>query len=105
MAFFIYFTGMALFFTKTYIQLALQLGILAYVAYYVLSSKLSFNKDVKQNLTFLLAWFGVFTLFAKLSESWAYSTKAEGNTVLTLFRILAIGIYEGIQKTISSAGR
>ena len=91
-AFFLYFTGMALFFTKTYIQLALQLGILAYVAYFKFSDKIHFNKAVKRNLTFLFAWFGVFTIFAKLSEGWAYSQKADSNTVLTLFRILAIAV-------------
>ncbi|MGM9551699.1 MAG: O-antigen ligase family protein [Clostridia bacterium] len=92
-AFFIYFTIMALFFTKTYIQLAAQLGIVAYVCYDVFITRdIRSKKEGYKNVKFLLLWFGLFVIFAALSAKWAYSTMADSNTVLTLFRILVIGI-------------
>lgn len=92
-AFFIYFTMMALFFTKTYIQLASQLAILVYVVYDVFFNKNIFQKPIaKKNVKFLVIWFGIFVLWATLSQYWAYDSKANSNTLLTLFRILVIGI-------------
>lgn len=91
-AFFIYFTVMALLFTKTYIQLAAQLGIIAYVVYQRAIVKQVKEKTVRTSLIYIIAWFGGFVLLAKLSEMWAYSTKLNSNTNLTLFRILVIAI-------------
>ncbi len=92
-AFFIYFTMMALFFTKTYIQLAAQLAILVYVVYDNFSGRKYLQKSASmKNVRFLIAWFGIFVLWAFLSKSWAYGIREDTNTLLTLFRILVIGI-------------
>ncbi len=94
-AFTLYFTIMACLFTKTYIQLAAQLGIITYVFYSCLNKKglrLRISQTVAQNEFFLLFWLGALTLLAALSGQWAYSTKADSNTVLTLFRMFVIGI-------------
>lgn len=93
MAFFVYFTTMALFYTKTYIQLASQLAILVYIVYVAFFNKKSINKaSAGKNVKFLLVWFGVFVLWAFLSKSWAYGIREDTNTILTLFRILVIGV-------------
>ena len=91
--FFIYFTMMALFFTKTYIQLATQLGILAYVAYDAFVRRRDIHKSIAiKNVKFLIVWFGVFVIWAFVSANWAYGIREDTNTLLTLFRILVIAI-------------
>ncbi len=93
MAFFIYFTVMALLFTKTFIQLAAQLGIIAYCIYVAFfKSSLFEKKQSFKNVKFLILWFGIFTVFVSLSTQWAYSKMPGSNTILTLYRILAVGI-------------
>ncbi len=91
--FLLYFTIMAVLYTRTYIQLAAQLGIIAYVGYvmYFKASPLKRRVGYK-NVKFLLIWFGLFTAFAMVSKFWAYGTKDGRNTLLILFRITAIGI-------------
>lgn len=89
--FFIYFTLMALFYTNTYIQLAAQLGILVYVAYSRITDRTGLRNTTKHSLFFLCLWFGLFTVFAKMSENWAYDIKPGSKTILTLFRIFVIG--------------
>lgn len=86
-AFTIYFTVMACLFTFTYIQLAAQIGIILYVLF----SRFKISMNVVKNELFLLRWFGFLAFLALFSSQWAYSTKAGSNTVLTFFRMLAIG--------------
>lgn len=89
--FFVYFTLMALFYTNTYIQLAAQLGILAYVAHARMGDIRRLNANAKKSLFFLCFWFGLFTVLAKVSEIWAYSIRPESKTLITLLRIFVIG--------------
>ena len=92
-AFTVYFTVMALLYTKTYIQLAAQLAILAYVAYDVLFRRHPQLRKVSfRNIKFLFLWFGLFSIWAFMSTQWAYSTMPNSNTLLTLFRIFMIGM-------------
>ena len=77
-AFTLYFTIMACLFTKTYIQLAAQLGIITYVFYSCLNKKglrLRISQTVAQNEFFLLYWLAALTLLAALTGQWSYSTK------------------------------
>lgn len=93
MAFLIYFTVMALLYTKTYIQLAAQLGIIVYVTYdFLLRKELKSRKAGLRNAKFMVLWFGLFTFWAMLSTQWAYSTMKDSNTLLTLFRITVVAL-------------
>ncbi len=93
-AFLIYFTVMALFYIKTYIQLAAQLSILLYVAYdvFIVRKNKKDKKAGKENVKFFVLWFGLFAGFAALSTRWAYSVMANSNTILTLTRMFVIGV-------------
>lgn len=91
-AFAFYFIMMCCCYTYTYVQLFVQLFILAYVAAPVLlKGKLVLSRQVLKNLCFYLLWFGGFTLLLYLSKFWAYSVYAGSKTMLTVFRIFAIG--------------
>ncbi|NLI20046.1 MAG: O-antigen ligase family protein [Clostridiales bacterium] len=88
-----YFTTMFCLYTVTYIQLAAQLSIVAYVlVQLVRKSKLRMKTRVLKHELFLLVWLGAFVGLAYLSQNWAYGIKEDSNTLLTLFRILIIGI-------------
>lgn len=87
-AFTIYFTMMFCLYTKTYIQLALQIGIILYVLF----SRFKVSMEVVKNEFFLLRWYGLLTLLSIVSTQWAYSVKDGSNTNLTLFRILVIAV-------------
>lgn len=87
-AFTIYFTLMFCLYTITYIQLALQVGIIVYVLF----SRFKISMSVVKNELYLLRWFGLLTLLSIVSAQWAYSVKPDSNTNLTLFRILVIGV-------------
>jgi hypothetical protein len=92
-AFAIYYTVMFILYSFTYIQLAVQIFIIGFVLLdYLLKRRLHIRRNVMRNVFFLLGWFGLFTLLAALSQGWAVSVKQDSNTLLTLFRILAIGL-------------
>ncbi|MCD7790920.1 MAG: O-antigen ligase family protein [Bacteroides thetaiotaomicron] len=93
LAFTLYFSVMFCLYTYTYIQLLAQLGIMAYVIFQYTNIKtLYINTDNLKNMRFYVCWFGFLVFAFYLSTKfWAYSTKAESNTLLTIFRIFAIG--------------
>lgn len=87
-AFTIYFTLMACCFTITYLQLAIQIGIILYVLF----SRFKVSMVIVKNEFFLLRWFGLLALLSIVSTQWAYGVKEGGNTNLTFFRILVIAV-------------
>lgn len=90
--FFIYFLTMMLFYTKTYIQLAAQLGIILYVFAPVVNRNFIISKRRLNNTFLYCRWFVLFCfLFFLSTKFWAYSTLVGSKTMLTIFRIAIIG--------------
>ena len=91
-AFAFYFVMMFCCYTYTYIQLFAQLFILAYVVGPIfIKGKLVLERQGLRNLVFYILWFGGFTLLLYLSKYWASSVYAGSKTMLSVFRIFAIG--------------
>lgn len=91
LAFTIYFTIMFCFYTFTYIQLAAQIGIIAYVVICIIKNPV-IDKEKIKNIVFFIIWFGIFTFLMYLSKFWAYSIAEGSKTMLTTFRIFIIGL-------------
>ncbi|MCM1113999.1 MAG: O-antigen ligase family protein [Clostridium sp.] len=93
-AFFLYFSVMFVLYTHTYIQLGIQLFIIAYVILTkFFSGKIILRKSTIRNAVFICLWFGLFTLLLFLSTKfWAYSTMMGSKTMLGVFRCFAIGL-------------
>lgn len=92
-AFFLYFSVMFVLYTHTYIQLGIQLFIIAYVILTkFFNGKIVLKKSTLKNMLFITLWFGLFTLLLFLSTKlWAYSTMANSRTMLGVFRCFVIG--------------
>lgn len=92
--FFIYFAVMFVFYMQTYIQLGIQLFIIAYVIIMkFFNGKIIIKKKSLDNAKFITLWFGVFTLLLFLSSQiWAYSTMEDSKTMLGVFRCFVIGL-------------
>ncbi len=94
LAFFIYFAVMFCLYGFTWIQLGIQLFIIAYVVIrkinnYRITLKLN---DIK-NIILLILWFGMLTLLLYLSTKlWAYSYVSGSKTMLGVFRCFGIGL-------------
>lgn len=88
----VYFVLMSCFYTNTLIQLAAQLLILAYVFYPFIKSEFTIKHSKFKNVLFCLVWFGLLTIAFYASKKWAYSVNPESKTMLTMFRILIIGV-------------
>lgn len=92
--FFIYFSVMFVLYMQTYIQLGIQLFIIAYVIldkFY--NGKIVIKKSTLKNIIFISLWFGLFTLLLFLSSKfWAYSTLEGSKTMLGVFRCFVIGL-------------
>lgn len=92
-AFLIYFTIMACLYTINYVQLAAQLGIIAYVFFHRAKKV---PKRLIAQVFFLMKWFGTFVFVAFLSTRWAYAVQENSYTLSRLFRILVIAICMGL---------
>lgn len=90
LAFFTYFTVMCCLYTHTLIQLAAQIGIIAYVIFPFLK-KFVLTRSKLDNIRFYVLWFGAFTLLLYASKLWAYSINQGSKTMITVFRIFVIG--------------
>lgn len=89
----IYFCGMFTLYTKTYIQLALQIFIIIYTLFKIYKYNKDFVFKKYDIITLLLfaMWYGLLLFIAFLSKYlWAVYIKEGSNTVLTLFRIFTI---------------
>lgn len=91
--FFIYFSVMFVLYMQTFIQLGIQLFIIAYVVltkFY--DGKIVLKKRTLSNACFITLWFGLFTLLLFLSSQlWAYSHLEGSRTMIGVFRCFAIG--------------
>lgn len=91
--FFIYFSVMLCLYTHTYIQLGIQLLIIAYVVIKKFGTlRLRMSIENLKSIVFLVIWAGGLTLLMYASKYWAVASLADSNTVLTMFRIFAIGL-------------
>ncbi len=92
-AFFLYFSVMFVLYTHTYIQLGIQLFIIAYVILTkFFNGKIVLKKSTLKNMLFICLWFGLFTLLLFMSSKlWAYSTMSNSRTMLGVFRCFVIG--------------
>ncbi|MDE6470985.1 MAG: O-antigen ligase family protein [Eubacterium sp.] len=95
-AFFLYFAGMFCLFTHTYIQLFLQIFIIAYSVIKrvdVTGSTFRIKTNALKNIGFFILWFGLLTLLFFLSTKfWAYSHLAGSRTMIGLIKSSAVGI-------------
>ena len=85
-----YFVTMFCLYTYTYIQLAIQLFVIAYVIFPIFKSKKISVKRLR-DMKFYLLWFGTFTFLLFISRYWAYDTYSGSKTMITVFRIFIIG--------------
>ena len=91
--FFLYFVLMYPFYVYTYVQLGLQLALIGYVLFVRMKKwHGEIPGNVTRNILRLTAWFGLFMAVAMLSTTWAVYVKEGSSTLLTLFRIYAIGV-------------
>lgn len=89
-AFLLYFSTMFCLYTKTYIQLAAQIGIIAYASMVMFPNGRIKKSRIKHGMFFVM-WYFAFVVIAFASQRWAYSTYAGSKTLITLFRICIIG--------------
>lgn len=95
----LYFITMFCFYQHTYIQLAAQLFIIGYVFIKKLYQnvfqnvvKLKFSRTMLADLFFYLTWMGLLVLALYISgKTYAIYHFFDSNTVLTVFRVFAIG--------------
>lgn len=94
LAFFIYFTVMYCLYGYTYIQLGIQLFIIAYaVIKKIIDYRITFKTNQIKNLFLLVIWFGALVLLLYLSTKfWAYSYISDSKTLLGVFRCFGIGL-------------
>lgn len=90
-AFLLYFSVMFCFYTKTYIQLAAQVGIIAYGILTMMPDGRIKKSRIKHSM-FYVMWYVLFVALAFVSQKWAYSTYDGSKTLITLFRICVIGL-------------
>ena len=91
-AFALYFSTMFCLYTHTYIQLFSQIGIILYTLVIIIRRAKILKRTMKI-LVFYLLWYGLFLLMMYISKRWAFSINANSKTILTVFRILIIGMF------------
>ncbi len=94
LAFFIYFTVMFCLYTHTWIQLGIQLFIIAYVVIRKINNyRITLKLNMIKNIVLFVLWFGMLTLLFYLSTKlWAYSYISGSRTMIGVFRCFGIGL-------------
>ena len=94
LAFFIYFAVMFCLYGFTWIQLGIQLFIIAYVIIRKINDyRITLKLDMIKNIVLFVLWFGMLTLLLYLSTKfWAYSYIIGSKTMLGVFRCFGIGM-------------
>ncbi len=90
--FFIFFAGLYLFYTNTYIQIALYLIIALYVFIDFFRNKTFLSFNSWKTIIMYCLWLGLLTLIAALSRFWAYAKLPESRTLLNLVKSFVVGI-------------
>lgn len=91
----VYFIGMFTLYTYTYIQLFLQVILIACILIsHILKNGLSIKKIIAKNYIMFLLWYGLLVFIAFISKyTWSVYVKEDSNTLITLIRIFIMSSF------------